>query len=135
MKKYIFVVVFVAVAILMGSCRNDWTIKDMPPVPEKAEGAGYVAGMENEGAAVVIPVEVASAGPCTVVVCGRATKDGTPGTGSISSGSSSAQITFNQAYTWSECEVTLTLEAGVNDVVISGDEGNGLFHIDYIEVK
>lgn len=135
MKKYILLIVFIAMAWLMSSCRNDWTIKDMPPVPEKADGAGYVTGLETEGAAVIIPVEAASAGPRTIVVRGRATEDGTPGTGSISCGSASAQVTFSQAYTWSDCEVTLDLEAGVNDVVISGKDGNGLFQVDYIEVR
>lgn len=134
MKKYIFIIAFIAVAGLMSSCRNDWTIKDMPPVPEKADGAGYVTGLETEGAAVTIPVEVSSAGSHTIVVRGRATQDGTPGTGSITSASASAQITFSQAYTWSDCEVTLNLEAGVNNVVISGKDGNGLFQVDYIEV-
>lgn len=135
MKKYMFIIAFIAMAGLMSSCRNDWTIKDMPPVPEKADGAGYVTGLETEGAAVIIPVEAASAGPRTIVVRGRATQDGTPGTGSISCGSASAQVTFSQAYTWSDCEVTLDLEAGVNDVVISGKDGNGLFQVDYIEVR
>lgn len=135
MKKYIFIIAFIAVAGLMSSCRNDWTIKDMPPVPEKADGAGYVTGLETEGAAVTIPVEVSSAGSHTIVVRGRATQDGTPGTGSITSASASAQITFSQAYTWSDCEVTLNLEAGVNNVVISGKDGNGLFQVDYIEVR
>ena len=107
----------------------------MPPVPEKADGAGYVTGLETEGAAVTIPVEVSSAGSHTIVVRGRATQDGTPGTGSITSASASAQITFSQAYTWSDCEVTLNLEAGVNNVVISGKDGNGLFQVDYIEVR
>ena len=114
MKKKIFIIAFIAVAGLMSSCRNAWTIKDMPPVPGKAAGAGYVTGPETEG---------------------RATQDGTPGTGSITSGSASAQITFSQAYTWSDCEVTLNLEAGVNNVVISGKDGNGLFQVDYIEVR
>lgn len=135
MKKYIFIIAFIAMAGLMGSCRNDWTIKDMPPVPEKADGAGYVTGLETGGAAVIIPVEAASAGPRTIVVRGRATQDGTPGTGSITSGSATVQISFSQAYTWSDCEVTLDLEAGVNDVVISGKDGNGLFQVDYIEVR
>ena len=135
MKKYILLIAFIAMAWLMSSCRNDWTIKDMPPVPEKADGAGYVTGLETEGAAVIIPVEAASAGPRTIVVRGRATEDGTPGTGSISCGSASAQVSFSQAYTWSDCEVTLDLEAGVNDVVISGKDGNGLFQVDYIEVR
>lgn len=135
MKKKIFIIAFIAVAGLMSSCRNDWTIKDMPPVPEKADGAGYVTGLETEGAAVTIPVEVSSAGSHTIVVRGRATQDGTPGTGSITSASASAQITFSQAYTWSYCEVTLNLEAGVNNVVISGKDGNGLFQVDYIEVR
>ncbi len=135
MKKKIFIIAFIAVAGLMSSCRNDWTIKDMPPVPEKADGAGYVTGLETEGAAVTIPVEVSSAGSHTIVVRGRATQDGTPGTGSITSASASAQITFSQAYTWSDCEVTLNLEAGVNNVVISGKDGNGLFQVDYIEVR
>ena len=135
MKKKIFIIAFIAVAGLMSSCRNDWTIKDMPPVPEKADGAGYVTGLETEGAAVTIPVEVSSAGSHTIVVRGRATQDGTPGTGSITSASASAQITFSQAYTWSDCEVTLNLEAGVNNVVISGKDGNGLFQVDYIEVS
>lgn len=135
MKKYMFIIAFIAMAGLMSSCRNDWTIKDMPPVPEKADGAGYVTGLETEGAAVTIPVEVSAAGPRTIVVRGRATQDGTPGTGSIMSGSASAQITFSQAYTWSDCEVTLDLEAGVNDVVISGKDGNGMFQVDYIEVR
>lgn len=135
MKKYILLIAFIAMAWLMSSCRNDWTIKDMPPVPEKADGAGYVTGLETEGAAVIIPVEAASAGPRAIVVRGRATEDGTPGTGSISCGSASAQVTFSQAYTWSDCEVTLDLEAGVNDVVISGKDGNGLFQVDYIEVR
>lgn len=135
MKKYIFIIAFIAVAGLMSSCRNDWTIKDMPPVPEKADGAGYVTGLETEGAAVAIPVEVSAAGPRTIVVRGRAIQDGTPGTGSIMSGSASAQISFGQAYTWSDCEVTLDLEAGVNDVVISGKDGNGLFQVDYIEIR
>lgn len=134
MKKNIYIIAFIAVAGLMSSCRNDWTIKDMPPVPEKADGAGYVTGLETEGAAVTIPVEVSSAGSHTIVVRGRATQDGTPGTGSITSASASAQITFSQAYTWSDCEVTLNLEAGVNNVVISGKDGNGLFQVDYIEV-
>ena len=135
MKKKIFIIAFIAVAGLMSSCSNDWTIKDMPPVPEKADGAGYVTGLETEGAAVTIPVEVSSAGSHTIVVRGRATQDGTPGTGSITSASASAQITFSQAYTWSDCEVTLNLEAGVNNVVISGKDGNGLFQVDYIEVR
>lgn len=135
MKKNIYIIAFIAVAGLMSSCRNDWTIKDMPPVPEKADGAGYVTGLETEGAAVTIPVEVSSAGSHTIVVRGRATQDGTPGTGSITSASASAQITFSQAYTWSDCEVTLNLEAGVNNVVISGKDGNGLFQVDYIEVR
>ena len=135
MKKKIFIIAFIAVAGLMSSCRNDWTIKDMPPVPEKADGAGYVTGLETEGAAVTIPVEVSSAGSHTIVVRGRATQDGTPGTGSITSASASAQITFSQAYNWSDCEVTLNLEAGVNNVVISGKDGNGLFQVDYIEVR
>lgn len=134
MKKNIYIIAFIAVAGLMSSCRNDWTIKDMPPVPEKADGAGYVTGLETEGAAVTIPVEVSSAGSHTIVVRGRATQDGTPGTGSITSASASAQITFSQAYTWSDCEVMLNLEAGVNNVVISGKDGNGLFQVDYIEV-
>lgn len=135
MKKYMFIIAFIAMAGLMSSCRNDWTIKDMPPVPEKADGAGYVTGLETEGAAVTIPVEVSAAGSRTIVVRGRATRDGSPGTGSITSGSASAQISFSQAYTWSDCEVTLDFEAGVNDVVISGKDGNGLFQVDYIEVR
>lgn len=135
MKKYMFIIAFIAMAGLMSSCRNDWTIKDMPPVPEKADGAGYVTGLETEGAAVTIPVEVSAAGPRTIVVRGRAIQDDTSGTGSITSGSASAQISFSQAYTWSDCEVTLDLEAGVNDVVISGKDGNGLFQVDYIEVR
>lgn len=135
MKRYIFIVAMVAAVFLMTSCRNDWTIKDMPPVPEKADGAGYVTGFDESEAAVIIPVEVPAAGNYRIAVCGRASQDGTPGTGAISCGSSSAQLSFGQAYSWAESEVTLSLEAGVNNLVISGENGNGLFHIDYIEVR
>ena len=134
MKKYIFIVA-VAMVALMTSCRNDWTIKDMPPVPEKADGAGYVTGFDEVESAVIIPVEVSAAGNYKVAVRGRASQDGTAGTGSIAADGSSAQLSFQQAYSWSDCEVTLNLEAGVNNLVISGEGGNGLFHIDYIEVR
>lgn len=124
-----------ALTALLGSCRNDWTIKDMPPVPEKADGAGYVAGFENSDAALVIPVEAAAAGYCRIAVRGRATEDGTPGTGSVSCGASAAQISFPRAAVWQDCEVTLELVAGVNYVEISRAGGNGLFHVDYIEMR
>lgn len=134
-NKTIYTAACIVLLAAFGSCRNDWTIKDMPPVPEKADGAGYVEGLDQEGAEVVIPVEMASAGDCRIVVRGRATVDGTAGTGAISAGSSSAALSFPQAYSWSDCEVSLHLEAGVNEVVISGLGGNGNFQVDYIEVK
>lgn len=135
MKKVVYLVVGIMMAVALDSCRNDWTIKDMPPVPEKADGAGYVAGFESETAGIVIPVEVSASGSYTIVVRGRASVDGVIGTGVISAGASSASVSFPQAYAWGDCQVTLNLEAGVNQIVISGEGGNGNFQVDYIEVK
>lgn len=136
MKRYIYLcAVLAAVAVLLSSCRNDWTIKDMPPVPEKADGAGYVEGFDATGAAAVIPVEVDAGGSYRIAVRGRATEDGTAGTGQIACGASTAALTFDQAYTWGDCEVTLDLAAGVNYLEISGEGANGLFQIDYLEIR
>lgn len=133
--KYMTLIAAAAASLLFCSCRNDWTIKDMPPVPEKAEGAGYVKGFETPGASIMIPVEVESAGAKTIVVRGRAVNDGTPGTGTISVDNSSAPISFDEAYKWSDCTVTLNLQAGVNNIMISGGDGNGAFQVDYIDLK
>lgn len=135
MKKIIYFVVGIMMAVALDSCRNDWTIKDMPPVPDKADGAGYVAGFESETAGIVIPVEVSAPGSYTIVVRGRSSVDGVTGTGMISAGASSASVSFPQAYVWGDCQVALNLEAGVNQIVISGEGGNGNFQVDYIEVK
>lgn len=135
MKKAIYLLTGIVLLTLMGACKNDWTIKDMPPVPEKGEGAGYVTGFTDAGAAVIIPVEVSSAGSYQIVVKGRATQDGTPGTGSVKCNGSTAAISFGQAYTWSECGVSLTLQAGTNNIEITGAGGNGLFEVDYIELR
>lgn len=135
MKKIVYLIAGIMVAIALDSCRNDWTIKDMPPVPEKADGTGYVAGFESEAAGIVIPVEVGASGSYTIVVRGRASVDGVTGTGVISTGASSASVSFPQAYVWGECQVALNLESGVNHIVISGEGGNGNFQVDYIEVK
>lgn len=135
MKKIICLVVVIIMTVALESCRNDWTIKDMPPVPEKAEGTGYVTGFDSGDAGIVIPVEVEAAGSYAIVVRGRASIDGETGTGRISTGSSSASLSFPQAYVWNDCQVTLDFEAGVNHIVISGEDGNGNFQVDYIEVK
>lgn len=135
MKKTVYMAVCATMMLFLGSCRNDWTIKDMPPVPEKAAGAGYVTGFDSEDASIVIPVQVESAGSHTVTVRGRAVSDEAAGTGTISAGTSSATLTFNEAYVWSDCEVSLELQAGVNEIIISGANGNGAFQVDYIDVK
>lgn len=135
MKKIIYLIVGLMMTIVLDSCKNDWAIKDMPPVPEKADGAGYVTGFDSADAGIVIPVEVSSAGSYTVVVRGRASFDGEAGTGEISSGASSASLSFPKAYVWEDCQVTLNLQAGVNNIVISGEGGNGNFQVDYIEVR
>lgn len=134
MKKIICLVVGVVMALVLDSCRNDWTIKDMPPVPEKADGAGYVTGFDSETAGIIIPVEVDAPGSYTVVVRGRASIDGETGTGTVSSGVSSAAVSFSKAHVWGDCQITLDLEAGVNRIIISGEGGNGCFQVDYIEV-
>ena len=125
----------VALTLLCGSCRNDWTIKDMPPVPAKANGAGYVSGFEADGASLIIPVEVPADGEYTILIKGRASLGDTPGEGVVSTGSSSASFTLGKAYEWNDATVKLNLKAGVNDMRISKGSGNGLFQIDYIELQ
>lgn len=135
MKKtlYTIIALFVAVVSFTG-CKKDWTIKDAPAIQERPNGFGYVSGFEN-GGDVLYAVEVASAGNYQIVVRGRATEEGVPGTGVISAGSSQASFTFANIGAWQDANVTLSLEAGVNDITVSAGDGNGLFHLDYIELK
>ena len=135
MKKLPYIIISLMAMLLLGSCRKDLTIRDMSPVPERAEGAGYVTGFDTPQACIYIPVEVPTAGQYTITVRGRATQDGTVGTGEISVGTDNASISFDKAYVWSDCTVNLSLQAGVNDICISAGDGNGLFQTDYIDLK
>lgn len=134
MNHKILATALALLALLTASCKEDWTIKDVPVIPEKAVGPGYVAGFEEDGS-LIIPVEVAADGNYTVTVTGRASEDGTTGTGTVSCGGADADISFAKAGSWSTCDVTLPLKKGANDVVISKGGGNGLFHVDFIDVK
>lgn len=120
--------------LLSASCKEDWTIKNVPPIPESAQGFGYVSGFEN-GGSVLFAVEVQSEGTYTIGIVGRGTTEGTAGTGEISANGTSAALNFANLGSWAEQTVTLPLKAGINDIEISGAGGNGLFHIDYIELK
>lgn len=124
----------VAVAAGMSSCKEDWTVKNVPPIPEVAQGFGYVSGFEN-GGSVMFAVEAPAAGSYTIEVVGRGTTEGSAGTGEISCGTSSAPLTFSNLGSWAGQTVSLQLQAGTNDIIISAGQGNGLFHIDYIELK
>ena len=67
---------------------------------------------------------------------GRATQDGTPGTGAVSvADGASADFSFAKAGAWQDVTVQLALPAGVSQLDINRGSGNGLFDIDYIEVK
>ena len=136
MKKSasILVAAIFAMSVMCG-CKNDWTISELPPVPEKADGNGYVSGFDGEGSGLIIPVEVAAAGDYNIVVRGRAASDAAAGTGIISAGESSANLTFDKAYQWTDVSVKLSLKAGVNDIDIAAGPGNGLFEIDDSELK
>ena len=64
---------------------------------------------------------------------GRA-KGSSAGTGVLTANGSDTDITFAGS-DWSECKATVNLNKGINDVEISRGSGNGLFYIDYIELK
>lgn len=134
MKTLVFTMILAGAALLSASCKEDWTIKDVPAIPESAQGFGYVSGFEG-GGSVLFAVEVPSDGTYTIGVVGRGTTEGSLGTGEISANGTSAALTFGNLGSWAEETVTLPLKAGVNDIEISGAGGNGLFHIDYIELK
>lgn len=123
-----------AAVMLSASCKEDWTIKNVPAIPESAQGFGYVAGFEG-GGSVLFAVEVPADGTYTVCVVGRGTTEGTAGTGEISANGTSVALDFENLGSWAVQTVTLPLKAGINDIEISGNGGNGLFHIDYIELK
>lgn len=135
MKYNIFkIMIAVMVLALSTSCKEDWTVKEVPPVPEKAQGFGYVSGFENDGS-VIFAVEVPSAGTYNITVVGRGSVEGTPGTGEIKAGKSQANLSFTNIGSWAGQTVSLQLETGTNYVEILAGTGNGLFHIDYIELK
>ena len=54
--------------------------------------------------------------------------------GVLTANGSDTDITFAGS-DWSECKATVSLNKGINDVEISRGSGNGLFYIDYIELK
>lgn len=125
-----------AASLSFSGCANDWTIKDVPPIAEKADGFGYASGFDTEASGVIIPVEVTAADTYNIVLHGRATQDGTPGTGAVSvADGASADFSFAKAGAWQDVTVQLALPAGVSQLDINRGSGNGLFDIDYIEVK
>lgn len=126
--------IMVGALLLSTSCKEDWTIKEVPAIPESAQGFGYVSGFEN-GGSVLFAVEVPADGTYTIAVVGRGTTEGTAGTGEISANGTSVELNFSNLGSWAEQTVTLPLNGGINDIEISGAGGNGLFHIDYIELK
>lgn len=134
MKTLIYTMIMAATVLLSASCKEDWTIKDVPPIPESAQGFGYVAGFDG-GGSVLFAVEVPADGTYTIGVVGRGTTEGTAGTGEITANGTSVALNFANLGSWGEQTVTLPLKAGINDIEISGNGGNGLFHIDYIELK
>lgn len=126
--------ILAGVLMLSTSCKEDWTIKDVPPIPESAQGFGYVAGFEN-GGSVLFAVEADADATYTIAVVGRGTTEGTAGTGKISANGMSVALSFSNLGSWAEQAVSLPLKKGINNIEISAAGGNGLFHIDYIELK
>lgn len=135
MKKIIFSF-FIAITVGLMSCKNDWTIDDadLPPIVENSDGFGSVGDFTGEGASVLFAVEVPVTDDYTVIVRGRASSD-IPGTGIIKVNGSEEQVSFNEQYVWKDQTVTVRLEQGMNDIDICKGSGNGMFFIDYIELK
>ena len=133
MKKIIFSF-FIAMAVLM-SCKNDWTIDDadLPPIAENSDGFGYVGNFTGEGASVLFSVEVPVTSEYTIIVR-RASSD-IPGTGVFKVNGDEKQISFDEQYVWKDQTVTVRLNQGVNYVDVCKGSGNGMFFIDYIELK
>ena len=127
---------FLMAMTVLVSCKNDWTIDDadLPPIAENPDGFGCVGNFTGEGASVLFAVEVAAAGEYTVVVRGRASSD-VPGTGILKVNGDEQQISFDERYVWKDYTVTVRLDKGVNDVDVCRGGGNGMFFIDYIELK
>ena len=135
MKKIIFSF-FIAITVGLMSCKNDWTIDDadLPPIAENSDGFGYVGNFTGEGASVLFAVEVPVTRDYTVIVRGRASSD-IPGAGVFKVNGDEKQISFDEQYVWKDQTVTVRLNQGVNDVDICKGSGNGMFFIDYIELK
>ena len=134
MKKIIFSF-FIAMAVLM-SCKNDWTIDDadLLPIAENSDGFGYVGNFTGEGASVLFSVEIPVTSEYTIIVRGRASSD-IPGTGVFKVNGDEKQISFDEQYVWKDQTVAVRLNQGVNYVDVCKGSGNGMFFIDYIELK
>lgn len=136
-KRFLTLYSLMAITALMTTgCKNDWTIDEanVPPIQEKAAGFGYADGF-RDGGSLLFAVNAEKAGEYEIAVTGRAINKGEEGTGVIFAGSSRVPLTFTTAGSWQTVTVKLQLQAGSNDVEISGDGGNGAFQIDYIELK
>ena len=123
MKKIIFSF-FIAITVGLMSCKNDLTIDDadLPPIAENSDGFGYVGNFTGEGASVLFAVEVPASSDI-------------PGAGVFKVNGDEKQISFDEQYVWKDQTVTVRLNQGVNDVDICKGSGNGMFFIDYIELK
>ena len=128
MKRLIYSIV--AIAAIMCSCSSD--NKEMTNGSSSGE-SGYVGDFSGKEASVLFAVEAPSAGTYTIIIKGRA-KGTAAGTGVLTANGSGTDITFGGTE-WSECEASVSLNKGINDVEIGRGSGNGLFYIDYIELK
>lgn len=131
--KILFYSAILALAAVICSCSNNDDDNKESSKDSNAKESGYVGDFSGKEASVLFAVEAPSAGSYSITIKGRA-KGGSAGTGVLTANGSDTDITFAGS-DWSECKATVNLNKGINDVEISRSSGNGLFYIDYIELK
>ena len=130
--KILFYSAILALAAVICSCSNNDDNKESSK-DSNAKESGYVGDFSGKEASVLFAVEAPSAGSYSIPIKGRA-KGSSAGTGVLTANGSDTDITFAGS-DWSECKATVNLNKGINDVELSRGSGNGLFYIDYIELK
>ena len=129
--KILFYSIIVALAAVICSCSSD--NKESSNNGSSSNESGYVGDFSGKEASVLFAVEAPSAGSYSITIKGRA-KGITAGTGVLTANGTNTDISFAGS-DWSECKATVSLKKGINDVEIGRGSGNGLFYIDYIELK
>lgn len=132
-----FQLIILVILSLAYSCSKSEPDKDVaPPKPHIKTDVFCVAGLNKKDASVGFDVKVENSQSYKLYIVGLTSSD-VSATGSVYvNGVINSQIKFDVSPQWTKILLNVTLNAGLNSIVIKRDlKDNGLFFLDYIEIK